>query len=207
MTAHGFLGFVAAMRGLHGLERTRRIGEAVERTQLEEVLHRPIETLSKGFKRRVGLAQAILHDPPVLVLDEPTDGLDPNQKHEVRRLIGHMAEDKAIIISTHILEEVDAVCTRAIDDRPRPGRGRRAAGRAEAPLALPQRGPAHGQRQRAAEGSRTRSADLRGVEAVEVVGKVNGVGHDAARPARRRGFGARGRRASCSASASRSTSW
>ena len=79
-----------------------------------EVLHRPIETLSKGFKRRVGLAQAILHDPPVLVLDEPTDGLDPNQKHEVRRLIRHMAEDKAIIISTHILEEVDAVCTRAV---------------------------------------------------------------------------------------------
>ena len=76
--------------------------------------HRPIETLSKGFKRRVGLAQAILHDPPVLVLDEPTDGLDPNQKHEVRQLIAEMAEDKAIIISTHILEEVDAVCTRAV---------------------------------------------------------------------------------------------
>ena len=87
---------------------------AIERTDLGEVVHRPIETLSKGFKRRVGLAQAILHDPPVLILDEPTDGLDPNQKHEVRKLIQTMAEDKAIILSTHILEEVDAVCTRAV---------------------------------------------------------------------------------------------
>jgi ABC-2 type transport system ATP-binding protein len=78
------------------------------------VRHLPVETLSKGFKRRVGLAQALLHDPPVLVLDEPTDGLDPNQKHEVRTLISRMAPDKAIIISTHILEEVEAVCSRAI---------------------------------------------------------------------------------------------
>jgi ABC-2 type transport system ATP-binding protein len=78
------------------------------------VLLQPVETLSKGFKRRVGLAQALLHDPPVLVLDEPTDGLDPNQKHEVRTLIAQMAPRKAIVISTHILEEVDAVCTRAI---------------------------------------------------------------------------------------------
>ena len=78
------------------------------------MLHRPIETLSKGFKRRVGIAQAIMHDPPVLVLDEPTDGLDPNQKHEVRKLIAEMGEEKAIIISTHILEEVEAVCTRAV---------------------------------------------------------------------------------------------
>src|SRR5919205_1795967 len=81
---------------------------------LGEVLHQPIDTLSKGFKRRVGLAQALLHDPEILILDEPTDGLDPNQKHEVRKLIAEMAPDKAIIISTHILEEVDAVCTRAI---------------------------------------------------------------------------------------------
>ena len=92
--------------------RPRR--RAVELTQLSGVLLQPIETLSKGFKRRVGLAQALLHDPPVLVLDEPTDGLDPNQKHEVRTLIARMAPDKAIVISTHILEEVDAVCTRAI---------------------------------------------------------------------------------------------
>ena len=83
-------------------------------TQLEGVRLQPIETLSKGFKRRVGLAQALLHDPPVLVLDEPTDGLDPNQKHEVRELIRRMAPEKAIVISTHILEEVGAVCSRAI---------------------------------------------------------------------------------------------
>lgn len=114
MTALAFLRFVAEMRGLHGEERNRRIDAAIARTQLEEVAHRPIETLSKGFKRRVGLAQAIMHDPPVLVLDEPTDGLDPNQKHGVRQLIAEMAGDKAIIISTHILEEVDAICTRAV---------------------------------------------------------------------------------------------
>ena len=90
------------------------MGAAIGRTQLEEVAHRPIETLSKGFKRRVGLAQAIMHDPPVLVLDEPTDGLDPNQKHGVRQLIAEMAGDKAIVISTHILEEVEAICTRAV---------------------------------------------------------------------------------------------
>jgi ABC-2 type transport system ATP-binding protein len=114
MTALAFLRFVAEMRGLRGAEGRRRIEAAVQRTQLEEVAHRPIETLSKGFKRRVGIAQAIMHDPPVLVLDEPTDGLDPNQKHGVRRLIGEMAEDKAIIISTHILGEVEAICTRAV---------------------------------------------------------------------------------------------
>ena len=85
-----------------------------ERLELDRVLQQPIETLSKGFKRRVGLAIALLHDPEVLILDEPTDGLDPNQKHEVRKLIADMAKDKAIIISTHILEEVDALCTRAI---------------------------------------------------------------------------------------------
>ncbi|MGY8961679.1 MAG: ATP-binding cassette domain-containing protein, partial [Alphaproteobacteria bacterium] len=91
-----------------------RIDAVVAQTQLESVLEKPIETLSKGFKRRVGLAQALLHDPDILILDEPTDGLDPNQKHEVRNLISKMAADKAIIISTHILEEVEAVCTRAI---------------------------------------------------------------------------------------------
>jgi len=89
-------------------------GETIKKVNLESVIQQPIETLSKGFKRRVGLAQAILHDPSVLILDEPTDGLDPNQKHEVRALIKEMAREKAIILSTHILEEVQAVCTRAI---------------------------------------------------------------------------------------------
>jgi len=114
MTVEALLRFVAAVRGFAGAEKRRRVGAAVERAQLAEVLHQPVDTLSKGYKRRVGLAQAILHDPPVLILDEPTDGLDPNQKHEVRRLVREMAADKAIIVSTHILEEVDAVCTRAI---------------------------------------------------------------------------------------------
>ena len=114
MTPAGFLGFVASIRGFAGAEATRRIALAVERTQLAGVLHQPIETLSKGFKRRVGLAQALLHEPDVLILDEPTDGLDPNQKHEVRRLIATLAAEKAIVISTHLLEEVDAICTRAI---------------------------------------------------------------------------------------------
>jgi gliding motility-associated transport system ATP-binding protein len=113
MTAAGFLSFIARIRGFSGAEAERRTELAVVRTQLAGVLDQPIETLSKGFKRRVGLAQALLHDPDVLILDEPTDGLDPNQKHEVRRLISSMPE-KAIVISTHILEEVDAVCTRAI---------------------------------------------------------------------------------------------
>lgn len=114
MTVLAFLRFVAAMRGIKGVDAKQRIEAAVARTELAEVVHRPIETLSKGFKRRVGIAQAIMHDPPVLILDEPTDGLDPNQKHGVRRLIREMAQDKAIIISTHILEEVEAICTRAV---------------------------------------------------------------------------------------------
>ncbi|HEY7991882.1 MAG TPA: ATP-binding cassette domain-containing protein [Stellaceae bacterium] len=114
MTPSGFLSFVARIRGFDGAEAKKRIGLAVERTTLGTVLDQPIETLSKGFKRRVGLAQALLHDPEVLILDEPTDGLDPNQKHEVRNLIGVLAPEKAIVISTHILEEVDAVCSRAI---------------------------------------------------------------------------------------------
>ena len=111
----GFLRFVR--RGARLPRRASwhtRVERAVGLTTLEGVLLQPVETLSKGFKRRVGLAQALLHDPPVLVLDEPTDGLDPNQKHEVRALIAQMAPQKAIVISTHILEEVDAVCTRAI---------------------------------------------------------------------------------------------
>ncbi|MFT4583220.1 MAG: ABC-2 type transport system ATP-binding protein [Gammaproteobacteria bacterium] len=113
MTPRSFLEFIAEIRGLSGKDKTTAIARAVEQINLEGVLRQPIETLSKGFKRRVGLAQAILHDPQVLILDEPTDGLDPNQKHEVRALIKNMAEQKAIIISTHILEEVDAVCSKA----------------------------------------------------------------------------------------------
>ncbi len=114
MTPASFLAFVAELRGLDPARRAQRIQEAVGQVHLEKVLHQRIETLSKGFKRRVGLAQAILHDPEVLILDEPTDGLDPNQKHEVRTLIRQMAKNKAIVLSTHILEEVEAVCTRAI---------------------------------------------------------------------------------------------
>ena len=114
MTARGFLEFVADLRGLRGAVRRARLDTVIERLQLGPVLHQSIETLSKGFRRRVGLALAIVHDPAVLILDEPTDGLDPNQKHEVRTLIGEMSRDKIIVISTHILEEVDAVCTRAM---------------------------------------------------------------------------------------------
>ncbi|HTN10897.1 MAG TPA: ATP-binding cassette domain-containing protein [Acetobacteraceae bacterium] len=114
MTVLGFLRFVARIRGYRGGELADRVDHAVALTTLAGVRLQPIETLSKGFKRRVGLAQALLHDPQVLVLDEPTDGLDPNQKHEVRTLIARMAPEKAIVISTHILEEVEAVCTRAI---------------------------------------------------------------------------------------------
>ena len=114
MSVAGFLKFCAKIRGYSGSELSDRVAHAIGLTGLQGVRLQPVETLSKGFKRRVGLAQALLHDPPVLVLDEPTDGLDPNQKHEVRALIQQMAPNKAIVISTHILEEVDAVCTRAI---------------------------------------------------------------------------------------------
>lgn len=114
MTPLAFLRFIARIRRLSGSEADKAIARAVEATELKMVLEQPIDTLSKGFRRRVGLAQSILHNPPVLIMDEPTDGLDPNQKHEVRRLINDMAADKAIIISTHILEEVDAICTRAL---------------------------------------------------------------------------------------------
>ncbi len=114
MTVIDFLQFIADVRALSREQRRQRIDQVVQDIHLDSVLHQSIETLSKGFKRRVGLAQAILHDPPVLIMDEPTDGLDPNQKHEVRALIRNMAAEKAIIISTHILEEVDTVCNRAI---------------------------------------------------------------------------------------------
>jgi ABC-2 type transport system ATP-binding protein len=114
MTVRRFLEFIADLRGLERCAAQSRLDFVIERLQLEKVLEQTIETLSKGFRRRVGLAQAIVHNPPVLILDEPTDGLDPNQKHEVRTLINEMAHDKIIVISTHILEEVEAVCTRAI---------------------------------------------------------------------------------------------
>jgi ABC-2 type transport system ATP-binding protein len=114
MTVRSFLEFIADIRGLSGERRRARLDDVIARLQLGGVLEQMIETLSKGFKRRVGLAQALLHDPQVLILDEPTDGLDPNQKHQVRTLINDMSKDKIIVISTHILEEVDAVCNRAI---------------------------------------------------------------------------------------------
>ena len=114
MTPLGFLQFIADVRGLKGAARTQAIDKAVSATELALVLEQQIDTLSKGFRRRVGLAQAILADPPVLILDEPTDGLDPNQKYAARTLIKRMAADKAILISTHLLDEVDAICTRAL---------------------------------------------------------------------------------------------
>ena len=114
MTPASFLTFIGEMRGYRGATLMRTVSETVGKVNLQSVLNQSIETLSKGFKRRVGLAQAILHDPEVLILDEPTDGLDPNQKHEVRTLIRAMAQEKAIILSTHILEEVHALCSRAM---------------------------------------------------------------------------------------------
>lgn len=114
MTVEEFLQFVGEMRSLGGSALQKALSEVQERCFLKEVWFQPIETLSKGYRQRVGFAQALIHNPPVLVLDEPTDGLDPNQKHEVRRLIKDMSEDKTIILSTHILEEVEAVCERAV---------------------------------------------------------------------------------------------
>ena len=109
-----FLTFVGKMRGLNSNLLTTRLGEMANQISLKEVWNKPIETLSKGFKRRVGIAQALIHDPDILILDEPTDGLDPNQKHEMRNLIKTISKNKAIVISTHILEEVEAVCSRAM---------------------------------------------------------------------------------------------
>lgn len=114
MTVRGFLNFAAELRGLRGEAKTRAVSRAIEMCFLENVVHQSVDTLSKGYRHRTSLAQSIIHDPEVLILDEPTDGLDPNQKHEVRGLIKRMGETKAIIFSTHILEEVEAACTRAI---------------------------------------------------------------------------------------------
>jgi ABC-2 type transport system ATP-binding protein len=114
MTVKGFLEFAAEIRGLTGSRKKQAVARVVERCFLEGVLRQSIDTLSKGYKHRTCLAQALIHDPEVLIMDEPTDGLDPNQKHEVRTLIQEMGRSKAIVLSTHILEEVEAVCTRAI---------------------------------------------------------------------------------------------
>lgn len=114
MTAGGFLEFVAEIRGFRGAERSRRVDEVLDSCMLGSVRHQPIETLSKGYRRRTCLAQTLIHDPPVLLLDEPTEGLDPNQKQVVRDMIERMAKDKIIMLSTHVLEEVEAVCSRAM---------------------------------------------------------------------------------------------
>ena len=114
MTVHEFLDFIAETRGFSGQEKSEKVERIIDLTSLESARLQTIDTLSKGFRQRVGFAQALIHDPPVLILDEPTDGLDPNQKQEVRLLIRKMAEEKAIILSTHILEEMEAVCTRAV---------------------------------------------------------------------------------------------
>jgi ABC-2 type transport system ATP-binding protein len=114
MTVGDFLNFVCDARQITGNRRKQSLDRVVPMCSIESVYHQTIETLSKGYKRRVGLAQTLIHDPDVLILDEPTDGLDPNQKHEVRGLINNMSKDKCIIVSTHILEEVEAVCSRVI---------------------------------------------------------------------------------------------
>ena len=114
MTVHGFLGFAAELRGLNGSAKKAAIDRVIEMCFLQTVVYQTIDTLSKGYKHRTCLAQSLIHDPQVLIMDEPTDGLDPNQKHEVRNLIRKMAPEKAIIFSTHILEEVEEACTRAI---------------------------------------------------------------------------------------------
>lgn len=114
MTVYGYLDFCADIRGFSGSDRKRKVEETLEKCFLSDVRHQSISTLSKGYKQRVCFAQSIIHDPEYLILDEPTDGLDPNQKHEVRQMIRKMSVDKTIVLSTHILEEMDAVCTRAI---------------------------------------------------------------------------------------------
>ena len=114
MSVGGFLNFICDVRQIKGKDRKKALDRVVPVCSIDSVYHQSIETLSKGYKRRVGLAQALIHDPPVLILDEPTDGLDPNQKHEVRRLITEMGKDKCIIVSTHILDEVEAICSRTI---------------------------------------------------------------------------------------------
>ena len=124
MTVGDFLNFVCDAREIKGKNRKQALDRIVPMCSVESVYHQTIETLSKGYKRRVGLAQTLIHDPDVLILDEPTDGLDPNQKHEVRELINNMSKDKCIIVSTHILEEVDAVCSKDHNHSQRRNTGR-----------------------------------------------------------------------------------
>lgn len=114
MQVEEFLRFAGKVRGLTGGKLNSQIEKVLEDTSLQTVRKQLIETLSKGYRQRTCLAQSLLHDPPVLLLDEPTDGLDPNQKYEVRKLISQLKEDRTILVSTHILEEVEAICTRAI---------------------------------------------------------------------------------------------
>jgi ABC-2 type transport system ATP-binding protein len=173
MTTRAFLGFIAQIRGFSGDEVRRRVAAAVDKTALASVLGQKIETLSKGYKRRVGIAQAILHDPQVLIMDEPTDGLDPNQKHQVRKLISEMAQDKAIVVSTHILEEVEAVCSRAVIIN----RGRIVADGTAADLM--RRLPHHGAIALRVPAGRADAvakalAAFAGVASVETVGRANG---------------------------------
>ncbi|MFQ6022817.1 MAG: ABC transporter ATP-binding protein [Acidiferrobacterales bacterium] len=174
MTPGAFLNFIAEIRGFRGEDKRHCIKETVAKVNLQQVLDQPIGTLSKGFKRRVGLAQAILHDPEVLILDEPTDGLDPNQKHEVRTLIRAMAKEKVIILSTHILEEVEAVCSRAIiiacgklvcDGTPAELEAR---SRVHNAVTLAVRGGT-------VNGTREQLRALSGVESVEVLAEADGV--------------------------------
>ncbi len=138
MAVEEFLGFIAEVRGFRGAEKRRRIDNVLERTLLGNVRKQTIETLSKGYRQRTAFAQAILHDPPVLILDEPTEGLDPNQKHVVRKMIREMAKEKVVLLSTHVLEEVEAICSRVIiisggrlvaDSTPAELMGRSASGR------------------------------------------------------------------------------
>jgi ABC-2 type transport system ATP-binding protein len=174
MTPRQFLTFIAEVRGFAKDAAKAKVESAVAKTELDLVLDQPIDTLSKGFKRRVGLAQAILHDPPVLIMDEPTDGLDPNQKHSVRALLRAMAPEKAIIISTHLLEEVEAICTRAVII----DRGRIVADGTPAELVARSRHhnavtlslPAA-----QADAAKARIKALNGVAAVEENGRANGL--------------------------------
>ena len=181
MTVGAFLGFVAAMRGMTKVKANLRLAELVERVALADVWNQRIDELSKGFKRRVGIAQALVHDPDALILDEPTDGLDPIQKHEMRHLIRSIAKRKAIIISTHILEEVEAVCTRAIII----AKGRTLAD--ATPAELLARAPVNGTLALALATSDPSGAiDILsrhpGVGSVDVVQRVNGVTRLAVRP-------------------------